>query len=430
MRFLVWVLYAIAAKLAGLASGVIPPSDTKAAIAVRARHGIRRRYAAWAAEQRDRSRPLLWIHAPSVGEGLMARPVLTLVRSRQPATQLAYTFFSPSAEEFSRTLDVDFRDYLPFDSAGDMVAALDALAPKALVFSKVDVWPELVRQASRRGVRLGMISAALAARSGRRSSVARLLLHDAYALLDAVGAVDQATAERLVELGVRPEVIEVMGDTRFDQVWQRAAAADRSSGLLARLASERPTLVAGSTWPADEAPLLQAIARVRQRFPELRVILAPHEVTDAHIEPLVRWASQQSYAMSRVDEQPVTGEGADVVLVDRYGVLGDLYALASFAFVGGGFHDAGLHSVLEPAAFGAPVLFGPRHHNSRDAAMLLAAGAARAVKDATEIERALVQWLEEPSARRAAGARARTTVKEGTGAAERSVKLVERLLSA
>ncbi|MEX2153740.1 MAG: glycosyltransferase N-terminal domain-containing protein [Gemmatimonadaceae bacterium] len=427
MRFLVRVLYAIAAKLAGMASGVIPPSDAKAAIAVRARHGIRRRYTAWAAEHRDRSRPLLWIHAPSVGEGLMARPVLTLVRSRQPDTQLAYTFFSPSAEEFSRTLDVDFRDYLPFDSAGDMIAALDALAPKAIVFSKVDVWPELVRQANRRGVRLGLISAALAAQSGRRSSVARLLLQDAYAVLDAVGAVDQATAERLVELGVRTEVIEVMGDTRFDQVWQRGAAADRSSGLLARLASERPTLVAGSTWPADEAPLLQAIARVRQRFPALRVILAPHEVTDSHLEPLVRWATGERCALGRVDDQ--SAAAADVVLVDRYGVLGDLYALASFAFVGGGFHDAGLHSVLEPAAFGAPVLFGPRHHKSRDAAMLLAAGAARAVNDATEIERALVEWLEQPSLRQSAGEKARATVERGTGAAEKSVKLVERLLS-
>jgi 3-deoxy-D-manno-octulosonic-acid transferase len=427
VRFLVRVLYAIAAKLAGMASGVIPPSDAKAAIAVRARHGIRRRYSAWAAEHRDRSRPLLWIHAPSVGEGLMARPVLTLVRSRQPDTQLAYTFFSPSAEEFSRTLDVDFRDYLPFDSAGDMIAALDALAPKAIVFSKVDVWPELVRQANRRGVRLGLISAALAAQSGRRSRIARLLLQDAYALLDAVGAVDQVTAKRLVELGVRSEVIEVMGDTRFDQVWQRAAAADRSSGLLARLASERPTLVAGSTWPADEAPLLQAIARVRQRFPELRVILAPHEVTDSHLEPLVRWATGESCALGRVDDQ--SAAAADVVLVDRYGVLGDLYALASFAFVGGGFHDAGLHSVLEPAAFGAPVLFGPRHHKSRDAAMLLAAGAARAVNDATEIERALVEWLEKPSLRQSAGEKARATVERGRGAAEKSVKLVEGLLS-
>lgn len=421
------MLYAVAAQLAGAASGIVPLTDSKAALAVRARHGIRKRYATWAAAHRVKARPLLWMHAPSVGEGLMARPVVSLIRSRHPDMQLAFTFFSPSAEEFSRTLDVDFRDYLPFDAAGEMRAALDALAPRALVFSKVDVWPELVRQAHDRGVRLGMISAALAPDSGRRSALARLLLQDAYAKLDAVGAVDQPTADRLVDLGVRPEVIEVTGDTRFDQVWQRAESADRASGLLARLASDRPTLVAGSTWPADDAPLLDAIARVRRRVPALRVILAPHEVTPQHLHPIVAWARRENFTLARVDEQDAVH--ADVVLVDRYGVLGDLYALADIAFVGGGFHDAGLHSVLEPAVFGAPVLFGPKHRNSRDALLLLDANGARAVAASSDIETALVEWLEMPDARRAAGERARGVVERGRGAADRSVKLVERLLA-
>jgi 3-deoxy-D-manno-octulosonic-acid transferase len=421
------MVYAAAAKLAGVAAGVIPPSDAKAAIAVRARHGIRRRYTQWAAANRDTARPLLWMHAPSVGEGLMARPVLTLFRERRPDAQLAYTFFSPSAEDFSRTLDVDFRDYLPFDAAGDMRVALDALVPRALVFSRVDVWPELVRQAHRRRVPLGMISAALAPHSSRRSSVARLLLTEAYAQLDAVGVVDQASAERLVELGVRPDVIEVTGDTRFDQVWQRAEAADRTAGLLARLATDRPTLVAGSTWPPDEAPLLTAIARVRRRFPQLRVILAPHEVSPGHLDSIVTWAQRQSLTLARVDEAEAAQ--SDVVLVDRYGVLADLYALADVAFVGGGFHDAGLHSVLEPAVFSAPVLFGPRHHNSRDAALLLAASGARSVANAQDIETALVEWVENAPGRRVAGEKARGVVEQGRGAAEKSLRIVERLMS-
>jgi 3-deoxy-D-manno-octulosonic-acid transferase len=368
VRFLLRTLYALAAKLVGVASVIVPPTDAKTAIAIRARRGIRKRYEHWAATSRVTGKPLLWMHAPSVGEGLMARPVLTLMRTRHPGTQLAYTFFSPSAEDFSRTLAVDFCDYLPFDSAGDMRAVVDALTPRALVFSKVDVWPELVRQAQRRGVRLGMISAALSERSGRRRSVARLMLEDAYASLDAVGAVDQETADRLVQLGVRREVIEVTGDTRFDQVWQRAEALDRSSGLFARLVSDRPTLVAGSTWPSDEGPLLEAVSRVRKRTP-LRLVIAPHELSPDHLEGIRQWADRDNANFARVDE--VMAGKADVVLVDRYGVLADLYALASITYVGGGFHDAGLHSVLEPAVFGAPVLFGPKHHNSRDARLLL-----------------------------------------------------------
>src|SRR5919204_123706 len=206
------MLYAGVVKLVGVVSAVIPPSATKTSIALRARRDIRKRYAAWSAEHRDASRGLLWMHAPSVGEGLQARPVLSLMRARHSDVQLAYTFFSPSAEEFSRTLDVDFRDYLPFDSAREMRAALDALQPRALVFSKLDVWPELVRQTSRRHIPIGMISATLAAASGRRSRAANLLLGDAYERLDAVGVIDQADADRLIELGVRREVVEVTGD--------------------------------------------------------------------------------------------------------------------------------------------------------------------------------------------------------------------------
>jgi 3-deoxy-D-manno-octulosonic-acid transferase len=427
VRFLLRLLYALAAKLAGAASGIVPPSDAKTVIAIRARHGIIKRYAAWSAAHRDRTRPLLWTHAPSVGEGLMARPVMSLLRGRRAELQLAYTFFSPSAEEFSRTLDVDFRDYLPFDSAGDMRAALDALDPRALIFSKLDVWPELVRQAHGRGVPVGMISAALGPRSGRRSAFARLMLEDAYALLDAVGAVDEATATRLSELGVRREVIEITGDTRFDQVWQRSREADRSAGLLGRLASDRPTIVAGSTWPADQVALFAGLAAARRRHSALRIIIAPHELSPAHLASVVSWAGDQKLTLARLDEGEASA--ADVILVDRYGVLADLYAVATFAFIGGGFHAAGLHSVLEPAAFGAPVLFGPRHRNSRDALLLLEAGGARAVSNGAELARVASEWLENPGTLRSAGDRARAVVERGTGAAERSARLVERLMN-
>ena len=426
MRSLLRALYAVAAKLASVASAFVPPSDSKAAIAVRARRGIGLRYQGWAAQHRLAARPLLWMHAPSVGEGLQARPVLTLMRERRPDVQLAYTFFSPSAEEFSRSLDVDFRDYLPFDSAGDMATALDALRPGAVVFSKLDLWPELVRQAHQRGVKVGMISATLGLVSGRRSRAGNMLLADAYRLLDAVGAVDQADADRLVELGVRREVVEVTGDTRFDQVWQRARSVDRTSRLQRQLQSDRPTLVAGSTWPADEAPLLDGLLRARAAISRIRVIIAPHEVSEEHLAAIEDWAKKNGLALARLDA--ATTE-ADVVLVDRFGVLGDLYALADVAFVGGGFHAAGLHSVLEPAAFGAPVFFGPKHQRSRDALLLLAEGAARSVDDAAAVERLLATWLGDAAARRDAGQRARAAVERSRGAAERSFALVQRLLA-
>jgi 3-deoxy-D-manno-octulosonic-acid transferase len=124
-----------------------------------------------------------------------------------------------------------------------------------------------------------------------------------------------------------------------------------------------------------------------------------------------------------------TAGAADLIVVDRLGVLGDLYALADVAYVGGGFHAAGLHSVLEPAAFGAPVLFGPRHGNSRDAGVLLGAGGALTVRGPRETEDALRTWLvSDADARRRAGELARHVVRRGLGAARRSSELVLSLL--
>jgi 3-deoxy-D-manno-octulosonic-acid transferase len=419
--------YDAAAALARAAAAVAPSGDSKVLRALAARRGIRARYARWARTDRDPRRPLLWLHAPSVGEGLQARPVLELARRERPDVQLAYTHYSPSAVAFAQSLDVDFRDYLPFDTRGDAHAVLDALRPTALVFSKLDVWPRLVVVASDRGVRLGMVSATLAAASSRRARVAATLLRDAYARLDVVGAVDAADADRLVALGVRPGAITVTGDTRYDQVWERAARVDRSGALLRRLVADRPTLVAGSSWPADEKPLLSAWLDVRSARPDARLIIAPHEPTDAHLAPIESWARRAGLRLARIGHDDAGA--ADVVLVDRTGVLGDLYALGDAAFVGGGFHAAGLHSVLEPAAFGVPVLFGPRYTGSRDARLLVASGGGVSAPDASSIARQLAVWLVNGPARAEAGSKARALVRSGLGAARRSFDLVAQLLA-
>lgn len=428
MRFALRLGYEGAAQLARAGAAIaaaVPTGDSKFLRALRARSGIRDRYASWARVGRDPARRLLWMHAPSVGEGLQARPVVELMRLRHPDIQLVYTHFSPSAASFARALPVDFHEYLPFDSSGDARFILDALRPTAVVFAKLDVWPVLSALAAARGVRLGLISATLAEWSSRRSRLAAALLHDAYSLLDAVAAIDREDADRLVTLGVRPEAITVAGDTRYDQVWQRAARVDRSAPLLGRLRTHRPTLVAGSTWPSDEAVLLPAFVRTLERVPDLRLVIAPHEPTPAHLAPIEGWARSAGVSIERL---ATAAPDTRLVLVDRVGVLGDLYALGEVAWVGGGFHDAGLHSVLEPAAFGVPVVFGPRHSMSRDACLLLSRGGARSVASVDAATDALIDWFTTPDSRRVAGAAACDLVRDGVGAAERSLRLVERLL--
>ena len=426
--------YGVAGVVARAAAALAPEGGGKLRRTLHARRGIRKRYAAWGSSGRDAARPLLWIHAPSVGEGLQARPLLELARRERPDLQLAYTFYSPSAESFARSLDVDFTDYLPFDTAGDAAIALDALRPSALVFSKLDVWPLLAGAAARRDVKLGLVSATMSPGSSRHGALARALLQGAYARLDAVGAIAEEDAGRLVALGVPEGRVAVTGDTRYDQVWRRARAADPAGPLLAPLADpSRFTLVAGSTWPADEAVLLEAWLAVRRQNAKARLVLAPHEPTAAHLAPLERWAAEHRVPLVRLGalaESPGEARTAEIVLVDRVGVLAELYGVGDAAFVGGGFHDAGLHSVLEPAAFGVPVCFGPEHANSRDAGLLLAAGGAATAATGRALAELFRRWMTSPALRTHAGEKARRVVEEGLGADRRAWELVERLLPA
>jgi 3-deoxy-D-manno-octulosonic-acid transferase len=363
-----------------------------------------------------------------VGEGLQALPVIQRYRSRHPDAQLAYTFYSPSAEKFAATVGADFADYLPFDTHDNASRAIAAIKPTAIVFSKLDVWPVLVEHAVAAGVKTALLSATVPESSRRRSSVALMALRDAYAALDTVGAIAPGDAQRLLEMGVRSDRMTVTGDTRYDQVWARANMNSvRRDELVARYGDTRPTLVAGSTWPSDEKRLLPAWLQLKRLIPNARLIIAPHELTQSKLTSIEKWAAASSLSLSRTSER--SSRTTEVVLVDEYGILGDLYAVAHAAYVGGGFHDAGLHSLLEPAAFGAPVLIGPMHTDNRDAGLLVNGGGAVRCPGPGDISARLQVWFNNVTVLGKASASARRVVEAGIGAADRSTELLESLLA-
>ena len=426
VRFLYRLAWAGGRPLAGL----LVRGDGKAARTVRGRHGGARALAAWAATHRRPGARLVWFHAASVGEGRQAEAVLLRLRQARPDWLFLYTYASASAESFAGRLPVDFAGYVPADTPADVGSSLDAVRPDALVFSATDLWPVLVEEARRRGVRLALISATLAPTSSRRGWWARALLTPAYAALDSVGAIDAADAAGLAELGVRREAIALTGDTRHDSAAARAAAADRASPALRAFAADGPPIVVcGSTWPADEEVLLPALAEARRHAP-VRVVVAPHEVGAAHLQALERGLGA-AVRLSALEDAARRGEPVppwEHCIVDRVGILADLYASAAVAYVGGGFGASGLHAVIEPAAHGVPVLFGPRWQSSRDARLLLEAGGACAADGADDLRAALRAWLENDTARAAAGAAARAVVDHGLGAAGRSAQLVLELI--
>ena len=423
-----WTAARTVAPLAALRNG-------KTSRAVRGRLHGSSRMVSWAAHHRDTDRPLVWFHAASVGEGRQAEAVLVRLRAAKPGWQIIYTHSSPSAEKLAGSLPADFAGYLPADTVTDTGAALDAVRPNALVFSTTDLWPELVRQAAARRVALGLVSATLAEGSSRRGPLARRLMGEAWAALDQVGAIDEEDAGRMIALGVRPERMQVTGDARHDSAAARVRAIDPqlpALRVIREAAGPLPLVLAGSTWPPDESILLPALGLVRSRHP-LGAVIAPHEPDAAHLARLERQIvrylpGSNVLRLSELERNPVAGLPCPVFLVDRVGVLADLYALARVAYVGGGHHRDGLHSVIEPAALGVPVLFGPRWRGSRDARLLLEADAAAVTRDEAALAAALELFVENDKAHAKAGTAARTVVDRGLGAARRSVELVIELV--
>jgi len=424
-----WSLAVSAARpllpLAGLVS-------EKAARGVAERRRAVARLERWAASGRDPDRPLLWLHGASAGELLGAVPALEALRGRREL-QLVVTHFSPSGAAALPALAPDASAPLPLDTLGETGRALDALRPSALAFSKLDLWPVLTASAAVRGVPIGLVNGTVRPGSSRLAWPARRLLRHAYGRLGRAGAVSEEDAARLRELGVAEAALVVTGDAAFDRAAERAREARRPGSaalrLRAALPEALPVLLGGSTWAADETLLLAAAAALEEAGRPVSLVLVPHEPD--------RGALERVTAASRrlLDRTPVLwseleagrASATSPVVVDAVGLLAGLYAAADVAYVGGGLGRGGLHSVVEPAAAGIPVAFGPRHAR-READELLERGAALEVGPDTAAE-VLARLLGDAGERERRGRAAAGYVEAERGAADRSAALLEALLS-
>jgi 3-deoxy-D-manno-octulosonic-acid transferase len=424
-------LYRAAVRAARRSAPFIAWGDSKLARGLRGRRGALEVLERWGRWERDAARATVWFHAPSVGEGLQAGAVLAALRQRRPGLQAVFTHFSPSAEGLGERIGADVSAYLPWDVNEAAQRALDALNPGLLSFTKTEVWPVLVEEAARRGTPVALVGASLPADAGRMRWPARAGLRSTWARLSMVCAEGAGDGERFVALGAPRAAVHVTGDPGIDSAALRAQQADPAAPWLAPLEGEtRPVLVAGSTWPEDEEVLLAAWERVRRSEPRPLLVVVPHEPSPDRVGAVLGRLRGLGMATVTVGEVERRGaaNGLDAVVVDRVGILAHLYTVASVAYVGGGFGRDGLHSVLEPAAAGVPVLFGPRHQRSGAAGALLGAGAARVVTDSTALRAALGAWLPPSVAKVRASERASDYIDAHRGAAARTAELLDPLI--
>lgn len=380
----------------------------------------------WARTHRDARRPLAWFHAPSVGEGLQARAVLHVYRALHPDVQVIYTHYSPSAAALAASIGADWSGYLPYDRAADVRRAIEAVRPDLLVFTKLDLWPELATQARAAGCRVTMVAGTVSAESQRLRWPSRQLTAPGYGALDLVGAISADDAGRLIQLGCRPEQVIVTGDPRVDSALDAMLQASGSVPPV-ELGPAGQVLVAGSTWPGDESVLLKAFGEVRARHANARLMLVPHEPTLAHLLHIEAAFSPGAIRPPVSLSSRAPGDQPEILVIDRVGMLSKLYAAGAMAYVGGGFGRSGVHSVLEPAAWSRPVIIGPRDRGSRDAVMLERGGGLVRLPKHDAVNALISQWctwLDDPAACHRAGTAARQALESDRGAARRSAELL------
>jgi 3-deoxy-D-manno-octulosonic-acid transferase len=424
-------LYRMAIRAARRSAPLLAWGGDKLSAGVQGRREAVSTLVRWGKGERDPGRPTAWVHAPSVGEALQAEAVVGALRTLRPGLQIAFTHFSPSAEGMGERLGADVAAYLPWDVDEQVVPALEAVAPNVLAFTKTEVWPVLVAEAGRRAVPVALVAATVPEGAGRMRWPARAVMASTWRRLSLACACSVEDAERLVSLGVAPGAVHVAGDPGIDSAARRVAEADPKSPWLAPLHGlDRPVVVAGSTWPADEAALLAAWPAITRSVAAPLLVVAPHEPALARVAALLdslRGIGLAAVTLSTL-ERSGSAESVDAVVVDRLGILAQLYTVADAAYVGGGFGRSGLHSVIEPAAAGVPVVFGPRHANARAAGALIGLGAAREARNAAALGAILAGWLYDPVAKMHAVERCLDYIGARLGAAERTAALLDPLI--
>lgn len=423
---MIWMFYynALVIPLFCLAVGILALFKQKVRRAIRGRRGLFESLAAKTAQLG--SGPRLWVHSSSMGEFEQAKPIISALRQQMPDVKILVTFFSPSGYEHSRTYPLaDVISYIPFDTSRNARRFLDLVKPTVAVMVRYDIWPNHIWELRRRKIPVIIANATMRRTTPRRLPLIKQFHRQVYNAIDRILTVSQSDVVVFRALGITRPLLEAIGDTRYDQVATRSAEARKRSIIPSGILQGKKVIVAGSTWPEDEAVLLPAFLQMRQKLSNLLLIVVPHEPTIDHLEELERQLQEQvrTIRFSALNEY----NGEEVVIVDSIGILLVLYASAQLAYVGGSFRQ-GIHNVLEAAVYGIPVLFGPRHRNSQEPLQLVERGGAFVINDGEELERTLLNLLDDDMARTTAGSRASAFVQANIGATKRILSHLEPYL--
>lgn len=385
--------------------------------------------------RRESTGDCLWLHAVSVGEVLLLRPVIEELRARRPGLELVLSVTTTTGRDVAVAKYPDCRViYFPLDFTWAVGTALDRIRPTAIALAELELWPNFVSIAAARGIPVSIINGRLSEKSYRGYRRITFLTRKILGRLRFAAVQSKEYAERFQALGMPRQRCHVTGSVKFDKVEVRR---DHPGCVELRrcfgIGKGDLVFIAGSTQAPEERLAIETWKALKNEFPNLRLIVVPRHkerfeevarlIADECGLPLVR--------RSQPDAADVRCDGGAVALLDTLGELAACWGLADLAFVGGSLTNRGGQNMIEPAAYGAAVLFGPNTRNFRDiVALLLSAEAARVVEDGADLTETVGRLLRDETERREMGARARNLVVSQQGATRLTVDLLEQCLPA
>jgi 3-deoxy-D-manno-octulosonic-acid transferase len=369
------------------------------------------------------------VHGVSVGEVLAARTLVAAMKETMPDWDVVISTTTRSGQEVARRSFPGYHlFYYPIDFSFVTKRVLDRIRPDAVVLLELEIWPNFLLSTSRRGIPVFLVNGRITERSVRGYRWVQKLIPEPLDRIRLYAVQTPVYRERFLALGVPPGRVFVTGNMKFDTVVTEGVEALREPfSRTLRLDRGEWTLIAGSTHEGEDEMVLAAFRAVAARDPEARLVIAPrHLERTASVEAAVRAAGFRPVRRTKVEEESARGA---VLVLDTMGELGSLYAVADAVFVGGSLVPHGGQNVLEPAAFGKPVLTGPHHWNFEEVVEeLVAAGGLEVVADAKGLEEAILRLHADRGAAARRGEAARGAVLRGKGATGRTLDLVRSRL--
>ena len=378
-------------------------------------------------------RPVIWLHAVSVGEAMASRPLLKALRDRYPGHCIVISTTTETGRGVASGFpEKDLCVYFPFDFLPAVQRTLDAIRPDVVIIMETEIWPNFSREAKRRGCPLILANGRISDRSFGRYLRFRWFFSHALEQFSALCVQTDTDRERICAVGAPPERTLTGGNLKYD-IPYRPIPEEEKAALRERYAipGRLTVLTAGSTHPGEEEPVLAAYQELSAARPSLFLVLAPrHPERTGEVAALLEKAGLpfcRRTALTDAGTAPFT-EG-QVLLVDTIGELMDLYALSDLVFVGGSLVPTGGHNLLEPASVGVPSIFGPHMTNFREiAGLVLRYEAGIQVDGAAGLVAACRGLIDDIGQRRLLGRNGLRMMEENGGATERHMEVIAKYM--